>query len=156
MTENKTYLSKEKLEELKQELDFLKGTRRKEVAEQLELAKSFGDLTENAEYHQAREAQATMEGRIIELGELLRSVEIVAHHASDIVDVGTTVVVRREDESGEKHFEIVGSEEADTSAGKISLNSPLGRALMGKKEKEKFVFKTPTGKEINYKILRIE
>jgi len=156
MVENKTYLSKEKFEELKQELDFLKGTRRKEIADQLELAKSFGDLSENAEYHQAREAQATVEGRIIELGGLLKSVEIVAHHASDIVDVGTAAVVKREGEKEEKSFEIVGSEEADTASGKISLNSPLGQALMGKKKGEKFIFKTPAGKEINYKILKIE
>ena len=156
MSDKKTYLSKEKHGELKEELDFLKSTRRGEIAKQLEVAKSFGDLSENAEYHQAREAQATVEGRIMELGELLRSVKIVSHHASDTADVGTAVVVQKKGETEEKCFEIVGSEEADTGAGKISLNSPLGTAMLGKKKGEEFTFKTPAGKEFNYKILKIE
>jgi len=156
MNEQKTYLSKEKFKELTDELDFLKTTRRQEIAKQLEIAKSYGDLSENAEYHQVRESQATAEGRVVEVETMLKNVEIVSHHKSDVIDVGTTAVLQREGEKDKKSFEIVGSEEADLGVGKISLNSPLGQALMGKKKGEKFIFTTPSGKDINYKVLKIE
>lgn len=156
MGDEKTYLSKEKHNELRKELDFLKGTRRKEIAQQLEQAKSFGDLSENAEYHEAREAQTSVEKRIYELETKLKSVEIVSHHKSDNVNVGTTVVVKNERGREKKTYEIVGSEEADMKSGRISLNSPLGQAMMGKKKGEKFSFVTPSGKKLEYKVLKIE
>ncbi|MCI0619685.1 transcription elongation factor GreA [Candidatus Wolfebacteria bacterium] len=156
MADQKTYLSKEKHSELTKELAFLKGTRRGEIAKQLEEAKAFGDLSENAEYHQAREAQALVESRIRELEELLKSVEIVSHHTSTTVVVGATVTVEKEGEGDKKTYEVVGSEEADTKAGRISLNSPLGIAMLGKSKGDTFTFTAPSGKKVNYKILKIE
>lgn len=152
MNDIKTYLSQQKFDELQEELAFLKGTRRGEIARQLEEAKSFGDLSENAEYHQAREAQAVVEGRIRELTELLKSVEIVSHHKGDVVGVGTTAMIQKDGESDTRSFEIVGSEEADTKQGRISLNSPLGQAMIGKKKGESFTFTTPSGTKVNYTI----
>ena len=150
-----THLSKEKYEELVEELNTLKTKRRQEIADQLEVAKSYGDLSENAEYHEAREEQAKVEGRILELDELLKHVEIVKHHKSDVVEVGTGVEIQKKGEKETKKFEVVGSEEADTKAGKISLNSPLGQSMLGKKEGETFTYETPSGKKVNYKIVKI-
>jgi len=154
MAPHKTYLSKEKHEELKKELDFLKGDGRKKIAEQLKVAKSFGDLSENAEYHEARNEQGKMESRIIQLEELLKDVEIVKHHKSDVVEVGTSVTVLKDKET--KTFEIVGSEEADMASGKISLGSPLGKSMMGKKKGEEFEFEAPSGKKFTYKVQKID
>lgn len=156
MADNTTYLSEEKHTELKEELDFLKGTRRREIAEQLEEAKSFGDLSENAEYHQAREAQAAVEDRINQLEDMLSSVEIVSHHKSDTVEVGTTVTLEKVGLQEEQTYELVGSEEVNMKEGKISPNSPLGVAMLGKKKGQEFMFKTPAGKSIRYKVLKIE
>ena len=156
MNETKTYLSKEKHKELVNELDFLTSTKRGEIAEQLQTAKEFGDLSENAEYHEARELQAITEDRIRTLEALLKNVEIVEHHASDVVEMGTTVTVQKKGEKESKTLEIVGSEEADMKAGKISINSPLGQAMLGKKKGESFTFTTPAGKEFEYTILKIE
>jgi len=154
--DKKTYLSQGKYNELKNELDFLTTTRRGEIAEQLEEAKAFGDLSENAEYHQAREAQASVEQRIGQLEELLKSVEIVSSHKSDAVEVGSKVTLEKVGLQTQQAFEIVGSEEVDMSQGRISPESPLGRHAMGKKEGQEFMFKTPTGKSIRYKVLKIE
>lgn len=156
MNDQKTYLSKEKYEELKKELEHLINTKRTEVAHRLEEAKSFGDLSENAEYHAAREEKAALESRIQELETMFKSVSIVKHHSSNVVDVGTTVMVLRDGDSDKKTFEIVGSEETDTAVGKISLNSPLGKAMMGKKKKEAFTFTTPSGKKVQYTVVDIE
>lgn len=148
------YLTKEKFEELKQELDTLKSTKRKEIADSLEYAKQLGDLSENAEYQQAREMQATTEERIAKLESILKSAVIVALHHSDKVEIGSTVVVVKEGDKEKKNFKIVGSEEADTLQGKISYVSPLGSALMGKKKGESFSFSTPKG-SVHYKIVDI-
>ena len=156
LDDKKTYLSQEKYDELKKELTFLAGARRGEIAKQLEEAKSFGDLSENAEYHQAREAQASVEDRIGQLEVLLESVEIVKHHKSSVVEVGTTVSLEKVGLQEQRTFEIVGSEEVDMKQGRISLDSPLGKHVMGKKEGQEFMFETPAGKSIRYKVLRIE
>jgi transcription elongation factor GreA len=156
MVDKKTYLSKQKYDELTEELAFLKGTRRGEIARQLEEAKSFGDLSENAEYHEARTVQGAVETRILELEALLKSVEIVGHRKSDTVDVGTTVTIQKEGDAEKRTFEVVGSEEADTAAGRISPDSPLGQAMLGKKKGEVFTFKTPSGKKFEYTVLSIE
>ncbi len=140
----KEYLSKEKHSELVAELDFLTRTRRKEIAEALEAAKALGDLSENAEYHSAREAQAALEERISMLEEILRTAIVVgAHSKKDVVDIGSTVTVKR---NGEKQvFTLVGSEETDVKSGKISNRAPLGEALMGKKKGDVCTYKTPAG-----------
>jgi len=155
MADKKIYLSKEKHAELKNELDFLMTTRRGEIARELEEAKSFGDLSENAEYHQAREAQAAAEDRINQLEDMLEFAEIVAPHKSSVAEVGTTVIVRNETTKEEKTFELVGSEEVDMKKGRISPNSPLGSSIIGKKKDQVFEFKAPSGTTLKYKVLKI-
>ena len=154
MPDKKTYLSKEKHRELIDELDFLKTTRRQEIAEQLEIAKSFGDLSENAEYHEARSNQAGVEQRIFELENMLKNVEIVKHHKSDVAEVGTAVTLDKK--GGDTvTYELVGSAEADTAAGKISVEAPLGKAILGKKKGETFDFVAPSGKKFVYILKKI-
>jgi transcription elongation factor GreA len=141
----KEYLSKERFKELTEELKVLKTEKRKEIAKELEYAKSLGDLSENAEYQEARESQAALEDRITTLESVLSHAEIVAVHHSNIVEVGASVEVRRNGDPKTKKYTIVGSEESDMLAGKISFKSPLGHALMGKKKGDEFTFKTPAG-----------
>ena len=140
------YLTKEKFEELKKELDDLKTVKRKEVAGDLEYAKSLGDLSENAEYHEARDMQAAIEDRIGKLESLLQTAQIISQHHSDTVGVGTTVIIQKEGMKESQTYKIVGSEEADMAAGKLSITSPLGEALMGKKKGGVITVTTPKGK----------
>ncbi|MFA6094739.1 MAG: transcription elongation factor GreA [Candidatus Paceibacterota bacterium] len=151
----KEFLSQEKYNELKTELDFLKKTKRKEVAEQLEYAKSLGDLSENAEYHEARDMQASVEDRINKLDAILKSASIVSTHSADIVTVGSTVVVERASDKKSITYTIVGSEEIDIANNKISNRSPFGEAIMGKKKGDTFSFKTPNGL-ISFKIVSLK
>lgn len=151
----KSYVSKGKYKELHKELEYLKTTRRKEIAEKLEYAKSLGDLSENAEYHEAREDQASTEKRILELEEILKHAQVVEKHHSEVVEVGSVIVVKKTGGKDEKKYQIVGSEEADTTNGKISHLSPLGSALMGKKKGDKASFQSPSGK-VEYTIIEIE
>ena len=154
MNKEQEFLTKEKYEEFKKELEVLKTTKRKEIAEALEYAKSLGDLSENAEYHDARDAQARVEDRINHLESLLKSATIVSKHDTDSISVGSVVTVSKPDGS-KMTYTIVGSEEADISSGKISVRSPLGEAAVGKKKGESFSFKTPSG-IINYKVIEIK
>lgn len=151
----KEYLTKEKHKELTIELEHLKTVRRKEIAEELEFAKSLGDLSENAEYHEAREAQAALEDRIATLESVLASAEIVKAHSSNTVEIGSKVHVKKTGDKAEKIYMIVGSEEADMAAGKISHKSPLGEAMLGKKKGDEFTFKSPVG-VMKYTIVSIE
>jgi len=155
MTDDKEYLSKEKYEELQKELDHLKNTRRKEIAEHLEFAKSLGDLSENAEYHEARQDQAEIEDRIAQLEALLQSAEIASRTKGDVVAVGSTVVVKREGEKENRTYIIVGAEESNTAEGKISYKSPIGEALMGKAKGATVICKIPSG-EIKCTIVEIK
>jgi transcription elongation factor GreA len=146
----KEYLTQEKFDEFKKELNELKNVRRKEVAENLEYSKALGDLAENAEYHEARDMQATIEDRIAKLEELLKNAVIVSEHASTgSVGIGSTVTVEREGKS--LSYTIVGSEEADVTTNKISVRSPFGQAILGKKAGEKFSFTAPAG-ELSYTV----
>jgi transcription elongation factor GreA len=148
-------LSKEKFEELTSELEELRTTRRKEVAEQLEYARSLGDLSENAEYQEAREMQAAVEERIGKLEGILKNAKIVKGTKSDTISMGSKVTVQKVD-GDEKHtYIIVGAEETNMFEGKISYHSPLGSALMGKKKGDQFSFHTPRGTQ-KYKILKVE
>lgn len=149
------YLTKEKYEELVKELENLKKVTRKEVAESLEYAKSLGDLSENAEYQEAREWQANIEDRISKLESILKSAEIVSSHKGDTVGIGSTVTIQKKNESVSKIVKIVGSEESDMSAGKLSNRSPIGAALMGKKKGETFSCNTPSGVMV-YKVIDVE
>ncbi len=146
------YLTKEKYEEFKKELEHLKGTRRKEVAESLEYAKSLGDLSENAEYHEARDVQATIEDRIQKLENLLKTAKIVDGHATNSVNIGSVVTVEKDNKK--TTYTIVGSEEADVVSGKISIRSPFGQAILGKKKGETFSFAAPNG-NVSYTIVEI-
>lgn len=148
-------ISQEKFEELTQELDGLRTVRRREVAEQLEYARSLGDLSENAEYQEAREMQAAVEERIGKLESMLKNAKIVKAGKSDIVGMGATVIVQKLGADDKHTYIIVGAEEADMLSGKISYHSPLGAALMGKKKGDEFSFHTPRGTQ-KYKILKVE
>lgn len=147
------YISKEGLDQLKKELENLK-LKRQEIAGRLEEAKALGDLSENTEYLQAKEAQAFNEGKILELEELLRNAVIIEKNGGNSnVSVGNTVEVSS---GGQKQtFNIVGSEEANPSQGKISNESPLGRAFLGHKAGETVEVDAPRGK-ITYKIIAIK
>ena len=150
-----SYITAEKRQELMAELHTLKTVGRREVLEALEFAKSLGDLSENAEYHQAREEQGKIEERISTIEHILQNSEIIKKHSSDIVDIGSTVTVQKAGSKEKQTFNIVGSEEADFAAGKISHNSPLGGALFGKKNGDVAIFTTPKGK-IEYKVISLE
>jgi transcription elongation factor GreA len=156
MSAEKQYLSKDKYEELKKELDHLKTVRRKEVAEGLEYARSLGDLAENSEYQEARNLQASTEERISKLELILQSAKIVSHAPTgDVVGLGSVVTVKKETEKESREYQVVGTEEADMGKQKISYVSPLGEAMMGKKKGESFTFQTPSGK-MTYKIVDIK
>ena len=155
MPEEKEYLTKEKFEELSTELKHLKTVRRKEIADSLEYAKSLGDLSENAEYQEARELQTTLEERITKLESVLKSAVIVSERHSDTVGVGSFVVVKKEGSKETQRFGIVGSEEANSALGRISNRSPLGEALMGRKRGEIITVSTPKGAS-KYEVVEIE
>ena len=150
----KQYLTKDRLQELKDELGVLKNTRRVEVAERLKQAKEYGDLSENSEYAEAREEQATVETRIAELEDLLKdAVTIEKTGGSDTVAVGSTVTVKRGDRT--MTYTVVGSYEAKPEEGRISDDSPLGQAFMKKKAGDTVEVTTPAG-PAKYEILKIE
>lgn len=143
--EDKKYITKEKRDELKEELEHLTNTRRQEIATEIERAKELGDLSENAEYQQARADQANLEGRISEIKELLKSAEIVEHENSGVVEVGSTVSVRKKHSSKEQAYKIVGEEETDMSKGHIAHSSPVAQALLGHEEGDQVTIETPGG-----------
>ncbi|MES2213219.1 MAG: transcription elongation factor GreA [Patescibacteria group bacterium] len=149
----KEYLTQEKFDEFKNELIQLKGTRRKEVAESLEYAKSLGDLSENAEYHEARDMQATIEDRIMKLEELLKNAQIVSSHDKSTVNIGSIVIVEKNKKVST--YTIVGSEEASVTDNKISIRSPFGQAILGKKKGDSFSFQAPSG-ELTYDLIDIK
>lgn len=151
---NQTYLSPEGIETLKKELLELKTKKRQEIAKRLQEAKDLGDLSENAEYFEAKEAQSLNENRIGELEELLKNAVIIkTPSAENIVSIGSKVEVK----SGNtiETFKIVGSAEAKPQEGKISNESPLGRSFLNKKAGDEFNVKTPGG-IVTYKIIKIE
>lgn len=156
---DKQYLTKERLEELKEELADLKTRRRIEVGDRLKKAKELGDLSENSEYFEAREEQAQVETRIGELEDMVKSAEIIAKdHSSNLVSIGATIEVEKglPGQNGQRRrFTIVGSNETKPEAGFISNESPLGIAFLGKKVGDKVMVTAPGGKS-EYTILNIE
>jgi transcription elongation factor GreA len=147
------YISAEGLEQLKLELEELK-IKRQEIAHRLEEAKALGDLSENQEYIAAKEAQAFNEGKIIELEQLLRDVVVIENNKKhDSVQIGSTIEVRADGKN--RIFTIVGSEEANPAMGRISNESPLGRAFLGKKLGDIIQVEIPSGK-MSYKIASIK
>lgn len=147
------YLTPERLEELKKELDQLKTEKRADVAERLKRAKELGDLSENAEYMEAREEQTQVETRIAELEEMVKNAAVIRHTNGGKVQIGSTVEVER---GGQKMtLTIVGPNETDPGAGKISNESPLGKAFLGKNSGDAVKVKTPAGDAI-YKVLSVK
>ena len=142
------------LEKLKEELDFLKSVKRKEAAENVGIARSFGDLSENSEYDEAKSEQAKIEARISELEYQLDNVEIVDSVDKDAVSMGSKLKVKRISDGVELSFEIVGFAQSNPAEGKISDESPIGMALMGKKQGEKVTVEAPIG-NLDYEILSI-
>ncbi|HEY4527740.1 MAG TPA: transcription elongation factor GreA [Candidatus Paceibacterota bacterium] len=148
------YLSQEGFSRLKKELTELKNVRRKEIAARLEYAKSLGDLSENAEYTEAKDEQLEIEGRISDLEDILSRAVLISHTASSSVNLGATVQTRREDKAELETYTIVGPQEADPPARRISNESPLGRALLGRTKGELVTVYTPKG-EMRYHIIDI-
>jgi len=147
-------ISQEGYNKLKDELNLLSTTRRKEIAERIERAKELGDLSENAEYSEAKDAQALNEGRVLELTNILKNVTVVANDSSGgEVIMGSKVTVKSDGQ--EKQYTIVSFNEADPLNGKISNESPLGTAFLGKRKGESVEVETPRGL-VKYKIVKIE
>ena len=147
-------ISKEGYEKLEQELELLTKQRRREIADRIQKAKDMGDLSENAEYTEAKEAQAFNEGRIAELMALLKNVIIVENGGGkDKVAMGSTIIVRAK--GVEKKDTIVSFNEVDPTVGKISNESPIGVAFLGKRKGDKVKVTTLKG-ETEYEILKIE
>lgn len=156
MNDTQAYLTPEKFDELKKELEHLKTVRRKEIAESLEYARSLGDLSENAEYQEARDMQAAIEERIAHLEKTIKEAKIVSDKdkQGDVVSLGSVVTIQKDKDKDKKEYTIVGSEEANIHDRKLSYLSPLGEALMGKSKGDEFEFETPVGKK-KYKVLKV-
>lgn len=147
MEENKIKYTAEGFEKLQEELNYLKNVRRQEVKDQLKEARSFGDLSENSEYDEARDQQAKVESRILELEYLIKNAEVIDTDAvKNIVSLGSTVIIKYEDGT-EKQYDLVGSNEVDPFAGKISDRSPIGMAVIGHKKGDNVTIETRTGEK---------
>jgi len=151
---NQEYISKERLEQLKAEIEELKTVKRQEISKRIEDAKKFGDLSENAEYMEAKEAQEMNERKIQEAEQLLKNAVVIEKtKPTGEVQIGSTITVKSD--TGEREFTIVGSEEADPVGGKISNQSPLGSSFLGKKEGDKVDVQIPSG-VMTYKIVKVK
>ncbi|HOQ67488.1 MAG TPA: transcription elongation factor GreA [Candidatus Atribacteria bacterium] len=154
--DGKIVLTREGYRKLEEELKYLKTVKRKEVAEKINHALSFGDLSENAEYEEAKNEQAFIEGKILALEEKLRKAEIVEDegNSSGKVTLGSRVILENLDQNKVVEYFIVDSVEADPSVRKISFESPLAQALLGKREGEEMEVKVPAG-VVHYRIIEI-
>ena len=150
-------LSPERLKELQDELNYLKTVREKEVAELIKEARSYGDLSENSEYDEAKNEQGRLYSRMAELEEILSNCVVIEEEESDgdYIRMGSTVVVYDKEFEEEQTFRITGSQEADPMNGLISEDSPFGKALMGRVEGDEIVVEAPAG-PVEYKILKVE
>jgi transcription elongation factor GreA len=154
MAQQATYLTSEGEKKLRAELAELTGPRREELSQRLRSAIQMGDLSENADYHKAKEDQAFLEGRIQEIEAVLRTAIVVEKAHSDVVTIGSHVTVQEEGFDPET-YDLVGAKEADSRNSKISNESPLGRALMDHKVGDVVQAETPGG-AIKFKILKVE
>lgn len=146
-------MTKEGLEKLNRELDELINVRRPEIIARIKTAKELGDLSENAEYSSAKEDQSFVEGRIEEIQQTLKHAKVVEAVKAGTVGIGSTVEVEIEGDTDT--YEIVGATESDPAKGKISVDSPVGQALLGHKAKDSVAVQTPDG-SVNYKILSVK
>lgn len=152
------YLTAEGLRKVKEELEYLTTTRRREVAQMIAEAKAEGDISENAGYDEAKTAQGFLEGRIRELEILLKNAKVISDDASaapGVVSLGRTVVVREAGSDYEEEYTIVGPPEADPAAGRISNESPMGKSLLGRHIGESAVVESPGG-EIVFEVVRVK
>lgn len=156
MPEREVFLTEEGLKKLESELDELKTIRRKEIAERIKQALSFGDISENSEYDQAKNEQAQLEDRIARLENMLRNARLIDEEdiSTDVVSIGSKIKVKDLEYDEEMEYTIVGSAEADPYNGKISNESPVGSALLGYKSGDIVEVIVPDGK-IEYQILTI-
>jgi len=145
--------TKSGLEKLKAELHELKSVRRFEIADRITKAKDLGDLSENAEYHDAKEALSFLEGRVMELEDFIAKAVVTEPTSTEVVNVGCKV--RCEAGGKAKEYHIVGPKESEPAAGKISNDSPLGIALLGRKKDETFDYTLPNGTTMAYRITDI-
>jgi transcription elongation factor GreA len=154
---NKVYLTAEGLAKVKEELEYLTGTRRREIAQMIAEAKAEGDISENAGYDEAKTAQGFLEGRIRELENVLKHAEVIqeTNGPANRVDIGRTVVIREAGTDFEETYTIVGSMEADPTNGRVSNESPMGQALLGRKVGEETVVESPAG-ALTFEIVKIE
>ena len=153
MNNKPAYLSKDGLEQIRQELEELVNVRRAEVASRIHEAKEHGDISENAEYEDAKNEQAFVEGRIQSLSALVKNAVVIEeNHSTTHVQIGSTVTLQSDD--GKEKFTIVGSAEAAPAEGRISNESPVGRALLGRKKGDTVVVTVPAG-DTSYKIVSI-
>ena len=151
------FLTPEGMRKVKDELEYLTTTRRREVAQMIAEAKDEGDISENAGYDEAKTAQGFLEGRIRELEGILKNAQVISENAAapNVVMIGRTVVVREQDADLEEEYTIVGPPEADPSRGRISNESPMGRALLNKRVGEQAVVVSPGG-EIVFDIVKVK
>ncbi|MBI2634369.1 transcription elongation factor GreA [Candidatus Peregrinibacteria bacterium] len=153
-----TLVTREGLDKLKEELQYLKDTKRKEVAQRIKEAISYGDLSENSEYEEAKNEQAFVEGRILELEEKVKNAKIISeHHKTKTVQIGSTVclknLTKKKDE--DEVYTIVGATESDVFTGKISNESPVGNAVLDKKKGDVVKIHAPSG-PVEYEIVRVD
>lgn len=153
----RTLVTREGLEKMQKELDELRSTKRAEIAQRLKAAIAMGDLSENSEYDEAKNAQAFLEGRILQLEQQIRTAQVIEIEkvAKDRVDVGSTVLIEDMEEHLQEKVTIVGSTESNPFEGRISNESPVGRALMGAKAGDTVEAEAPNG-VLKYKVISIE
>ncbi len=149
-------ISQARLDQLKEELNYLQTVREKEVAEQIREARSFGDLSENSEYDEAKTEQGKLYSKIAEIQEIIDNAEVIEiSQDGDAIGMGYRVVLTEEGETEEEVYEIVGSQESDPRIGRISEDSPIGRALMGKHAGDVVLVEAPQG-DIRFRIVKAE
>lgn len=158
MAVEKIKMSQEQYDKFQAELNYLETERTREVAEQLKEARSFGDLSENSEYDEAKSEQGKLYSKIAEIHNLLENAEIVEAAAMEqgVIGLGSKVVICEVGESDEEAYEIVGSQEADPMHGKLSNESPIGRALQGHKAGETITAELPTGAKIQFNVVSVD
>ena len=148
-------MSLERKKELEAELEYLQTVREKEVSEQIKEARSFGDLSENSEYDEAKNEQGKLYSKIAEIKDLIENAGITEYGTGNSVGMGSRIIVREVGEEADESYQIVGSQEADPMQGRISDESPMGRALMGHQVGDKVSLEAPVG-VIHYEIIAIE